>query len=379
VLDGLELGSNWAWGLHRHFLQPDNAMLADYKVMEFSIVGSQPPPKNMIVPFRYGREDGSDGVVRVAASNLNHHYLRIGPAQAPEYVDWEKAVEFSKRTVDASAAGDLADFLSPDAVFAGEYYTLLEENLPSEPPINTTAEPAAPRPIVPFAIPYSCAHSTEEMGIVSGTRPREKVLELIRDALTCPDEAAYARLADKFQQHTDETYAKVVDSNHVGGLHNIFEGARRLVEDFIDSPEAQYDRHAQVSVRVRDQYGNPIKDCSIHFNSFGGGARPSQGVLVNQLFEDTHQNRSSPDTTTFYLRLEAWNGSKWVDRLAQVNGVDLEIDCIDPKTERIVFVPMRMRLSGGLLSRYLKPHRATLIDVELLRLPARETFSMYAT
>jgi hypothetical protein len=46
---------------------------------------------------------------------------------------------------------------------------------------------------------------------------------------------------------------------------------------------------------------------------------------------------------------------------------------------RIVFVPIRMRLSGALLSRYLKPHRATLIDVELLRLPARETFSMYAT
>jgi len=38
-----------------------------------------------------------------------------------------------------------------------------------------------------------------------------------------------------------------------------------------------------------------------------------------------------------------------------------------------------MRLSGDLLSRYVKPHRATLIDVELLRLPARETFSMYAT
>jgi hypothetical protein len=378
VLDGLELGSNWAWELHRHFLQPGNAMLADYQVMEFSIVGSQPPPKNMIVPFRYGREDGSDGVVRVAASNLNHHYLCIGPALAPENVDWEKAVEFSKRAVDASAAGDLADFPSPDAVFAGKYYTLLEENLPGEPPINTTAEAAAPRPVVPFAIPYSCAHSTEEMGIVSGTRPREKVLELIRGALTCPDEPAYAGLAEKFEQHTDETYAKVVDGNHVGGLHDLFEGARRLVEDFIASPEAQYDRHAQVSVRVRDQHGNPIEDCSIHFNSFEGGTRPSPGILVNQLFEDTHQNKNSPDTTTFYLRLEAWDGSTWVDRLAQVNGVDLEIDCIDPKTERIVFVPMRMRLSGALLSRYVRPHRATLIDVELLRLPARETFSMYA-
>ena len=132
---------------------------------------------------------------------------------------------------------------------------------------------------------------------------------------------------------------------------------------------------ARVSVRVRDQHGNAINDCSIHFNSLGGDARPR--LLINELFQDTHQNKTSPDTTTFYLRLEAWDGSDWVDRLAQVNGVDFEIDCIDPKTQRIVFVPLRMRLNTALLARYLKPHRATLIDVELLRLPARDTFSMF--
>src|ERR1700738_4499416 len=70
VRDGLELGSTWAWELHRHFLQPGNAMLADYQVMEFSIVGSQPPPKNMIVPFRYGRGDGPGGGGGGAARHL---------------------------------------------------------------------------------------------------------------------------------------------------------------------------------------------------------------------------------------------------------------------------------------------------------------------
>src|SRR5260370_6050913 len=40
VLDGLELGSNWAWGLHHYFLQPGNGMLADYQVLEFSIFGN---------------------------------------------------------------------------------------------------------------------------------------------------------------------------------------------------------------------------------------------------------------------------------------------------------------------------------------------------
>ena len=377
VLDGLELGSNWAWELHRHFLQPGNAMRADYGVMEFSIVGSQPSPKNLLVPFRYGKEDGSDGVVRIAASNLNHHYLRIGPALPPEDVNWDDAVEFAKRAVDASAAGDLADFVNGDPVFAGKYYTLLEEHLPGEPSRRSGGAAGAPRPLVPFAIPYYCAHSTEEMGIVSGRETRQEVLDLIREALNCPDDTAHTALAERFNQRTERTYAKVRDGNHLTGLRGLFAGAERLVEDFLHTPEAQYDRHAQVSLRVRDQHGNAINDCSIHFNSFGGGTRPE--LLINKLFEDTHQNRTSPDTTTFYLRLESWDGHDWVNRLPEVNGVDLEIDCIDPKTERVVFIPLRMRLNSAQLARYIMPHRATLIDVELLRLPARETFSMYKT
>ncbi|MBV8891596.1 MAG: hypothetical protein JO266_06415 [Acidobacteria bacterium] len=376
VLDDLEFGSNWAWELHRHFLQPGNSMRENYGVMEFSIIGSQPPPKNLIVPFRYGKEDGSDGVVRVAASNLNHHYVRIGPSRVPENINWNDAVEFSTRTVDASARGDLADFKDAHSVFAGNYYHILEENLPGEPSIQNANATATRRPLVPFAIPYCCAHSTQEMGIVSGTQTRKEVLELIRQALNCADEATHAAVATRFSEMTDQTYAKAAaQDKHLLSLKGLFAGAEKFVKDFLHTPQAQYDRHAQVGVRVRDQHGNAINDCSIHFNSFGGGAEP--GILINELFEDTHQNKASPDTTTFYLRLEAWNGANWRDRLVQVNGVDLEIDCIDPKTQRVVFVPLRMRLNTDQLTRYVKSHRATLIDVELLRLPARETFSMY--
>jgi hypothetical protein len=48
-----------------------------------------------------------------------------------------------------------------------------------------------------------------------------------------------------------------------------------------------------------------------------------------------------------------------------------------PEDAADVFVPLRMRLNTVLLARYLQPHRATLIDVELLRLPAHDTFSMF--
>lgn len=367
VLDGLELGSNWAWELHRFFLQPDQAMLADYGVMEFSLVGSQPPPKNLLVPFRYGKEDGSDGVVRVSASNLNHHYLRIGPAMPPEDVDWDDAKQFAERTVDASLNGDLADFAS-GSLFAGGYYRLEEESLPG----------TGDRPTVPFAIPYRCAHSTEETGIVSGTQTREEVLALIGRALNCEKGGAYQGLVDVFAARTEATYQKAAGTEHIDGLGDLLAATKQSIASYLVSPQAQYDRHAQVSVRVRDQHGNAINDSSIHFNSLGGGTQPK--TLINSLFEDTHQNKTSPDTTTFYLRLEAWDkdAKSWINRLAEVNGVDLEIDCIDPRTQRVVFVPLRMRLSAEQLASYIQPHRATLIDVELLRLPARETFSIYA-
>jgi hypothetical protein len=269
--------------------------------------------------------------------------------------------------------GDLADFSNADSIFAGNYYKIFEESMPGE--VLYQSKDGAARPIVPFAIPYYCAHSTEEMGIVSGMHTREEVLDLIRQALTCLSPEDYAGLVSPFGERTEATYAKVREAQHHQFLRDLIEGAARFVADFIHTPQAQYDRHAQVIVRVRDQHGNPINDYSIHLNSFGGGARPA--ILINTLFEDTHQNKISPDTTTFYLRLEAWDGNTWADRLAQVNGVDLEIDCIDPKTERIVFLPLRMRLNAEQLARYLRPHRTTLIDVELLRLPARETFSMF--
>lgn len=371
-LSELELGSNWAWELHYYFLQPGQAMLADYQVMEFSLVGSQPPLRNFIAPIRYAKEDGSDGVVRVASSNLNHIHVRIGPAQSPVGVDWNKAVEFSLRTVAASADGDLADFTSGSPFAGDNYYRLLQENCPGE-----------HRPGVPFAIPYNCAHTAPDVGIVSGAQNRQLVMPLIGKALNCTRQN-YSELAAEFEAELKNTYEMAADEvQHRERLStqefllSIANKAAQFLEAFSIKPQAQYDRHAQVSVRVRDQHGSPIENYSVHFNSFGGGGRPN--VLINDLFEDTHQNRASPDTITFYLRLEKWEPQQktWINRLNEVNGVDLEIDCIDPKTQRITFVPLRMRLNAAMLARYLQPHRATLIDVELLRLPARETFSIF--
>ncbi|PYP89982.1 MAG: hypothetical protein DMF61_01920 [Blastocatellia bacterium AA13] len=365
VLSGLELGSSWTIDLHRHFLQPGNETLGDYNVMEFSVIGTQPPAKWMIIPFRYGKEDGSDGVVRVSASNLNYNYLRIGPSQPPETIDWDKAAEFASRSVDASTRGDLADFTNSE-FFAGGYYEVKEFSLPGE-----------NRQYVPFAIPYQCAHSTSEMGIVGGDLPKEDVLKIINLALHCATPVDYKKLIDEFAEITGNTYEQVAHPNHSMSLKGIFDHAKQALENYFESPQSQYDKHAQIIFRIRDQNDKPVRDHSIHFNSFGGATHAE--LLINALFEDTYSNSVSPNVRTFYLRLERWDkdSAGWKDQLSRVNGLDLEIDSIDAQTDRILFVPLRMRLPGPDLAKYVKPHQTTIIDVQMLRLPSHDTFSMY--
>jgi len=130
VLDALELGSSWTLDLHLSFLRP-GATMADFAVREFVIVGTQALAAWFTAPIRYGHEDGSDGVVRVAASNVNFNYLRFGPTAAAQALDYDDAV--AQNAAHASRAG-----------MDASYYELKEAARPGDPG----------RPEVPFAIPY---------------------------------------------------------------------------------------------------------------------------------------------------------------------------------------------------------------------------------
>ena len=63
-------------------------MLEDYKVQEFIIIGTQADPDWFEFPIRYAHEDGSDGVVRVAAGNLNFNYLVVTPNESAALLPW---------------------------------------------------------------------------------------------------------------------------------------------------------------------------------------------------------------------------------------------------------------------------------------------------
>lgn len=348
VLNALELGASDTVDLHRHLLAPGSSTADDYQVREYVITGTQADPRWFVLPIRYAKEDGSDGVVRVAAANLNFNYLRFAPTDRARDLDWQELQRYRDRTRRSAGQGD-----APAADDPG-FYGLVESSRPGE----------GGRPRIPFAVAHACAHVGGDQGIVSGDQPREQVLGLLRLALESDAEEWSARVAD-FEAATQETYRRAREAD--GGL---LARLRSLVED----PRAQYDPHAQVIVRVHDQDGHPVSHYDVYLDT------PPGGTAVRTLMQDDHVNKVTPNSIVFYLRAATYSEQDggWTDRVGAVGGLTLDVSAVEPQTEDIGYLPLRFHLDADQLTRWIERHRTTVIDIELLRLPAPDIFRMVA-
>lgn len=359
VLEALEHGSPWTLELQHDLLQPGARLLADYGVFEFSLSGSQTSAFSYrLVPIRYGRENGSDGVVRVPATNPNWHYLRFEPTDLIQQ-DWARAARFATSALTAASRG--AVVRRPPV-----YYHLTERSSPGR---DGRAE-------VPFALVYQCAHLGPEYGIVAGPTPQAQVDRCLAVALGVNDAADYGAAVAAFAAETEATRQQAASPAHA-------EFWRREVGK-LSAPRfdarAEYDPHAMVIVRVRDHLGQPVPDCHINFNSSGGDGTRGQTAVINTAFEDHHRNRQEPGCHCFFLRTDQLgDGGRLSSLLAPVQGVDLEIDSVDPRTSRVRYVPLRYKLSSVELLQWLQGDRAVLLEVHLLRLPDEQTFMLQRT
>ncbi len=349
VLDALELGSEETLDLHHSFLMEGSTMARSYEVREAVVIGSQPHVSWFEVPIRYAKEDGSDGVVRVSASNVNFHYLRLAAQQGAHELGPGKIDDY------------LADFRNrtPDL---RSYYEIVETSRPGD----------ANRPEIPLAIPFQASHSGDETGIVGGAAPRAQVLRLLKAALTTAP-ADWQTLVESFTDETRDTLKRVVNFN-----------APKWWQKWIFNTCKQYDGHSQVIFRLRDQDGRPVEHFDIFFNSVSG--KRDQSLPFNNLIEDKHLNTRNGNTFVLYLRTSTYQGklsdtdvpdplnNQWVLRVPQVNGCSLEISALEPDTNRVRYLPMRFDFTAEELTSWLVPHRTTVIDVELLRLPQREVY-----
>jgi hypothetical protein len=340
VLNALELGSDWTLDMHLHFLQSGNVLPTDYGVYESVIIGTQADVKWYSIPIRYAKEDGSDGVVRVSASNVNFNYLRFGPTQAALEADWTEASRQQDRHLNREKK-------------QATFYELKESSTPG----------CNARPVVPFAIPYQCAHSGDEMGVVTGSLPKAQVLRLVQLSLEATPQT-WPTLVDAFDRETEATYDKALKQQTPAWW-----------KKWLDDPRAQYDHHAQIVFRVRDQDGRPVTNFDVYFDS---AQQDSKARPIQTLFEDKHLNQVSPNILTFFLRTDAFVAAKkkWVCQVEEVEMCALEISAVEPETGEILYLPLRLKLETNQLMEWIQGHRTTIIDVQLLRLPSPNVFKM---
>ncbi len=336
VLDELEFGSWKTIDLHRHFLQPGNDMRRDYRTQEFCLIGSQTLPALRSLPIRYVKEDSSDSTVRTSAGNLNFNYVAIRPTPAAYALTAKRMAElkqqrFDNETLDTSLyAFDLSGAAS------------------------TRAE-------VPYCVAFETAHFGEALGIVSGANNRDQIAPLVVAALRTPyDEAEYAAVADRFR----------------AAMRRTFEQAKKLKSGPLEwNKQQQYEGHAQLVFRLRDQYGVGIEHFDITLKSTPERTTKRR---LERMIEDKHLNARNHGTIVFYLRTQSYDKKtkEWVDLLDDAASVRFEITAHEAHADNIDFAPVSVKLTPTQLRTALQSFRTTIIDVTLLRLPAPNVFAI---
>ncbi len=336
VLDALEFGSWFAIDLHHHFLQPGQDMRGDYQVQEFCIIGSEIPSSLRLIPIRYIREDSSDNTVRTSAGNLNFNYVTVSPRQ--------EAYSLSVKALESLMQQRLNDETIDDQNYQFDLSQLSDA-----------------RPAVPYSIAYETAHFGEEIGIVSGKNNRKAVVPLVTMALQTPyDSAAYSKVADQFEVAKQKTFARI---------------GKKKVSLIGWNIHKQYEGHAQLIFRLRDQFGEGVKDFDITFKSH---PKNKKQTTLESLIEDHHGNKEYSGTITYYLRTQQFikDSKAWDEMLDDIAHVHMEITGHEDKSKDIAYVPVNVRLNPKQVAGMVKSFQTTIVDVELLRLPTQQVFAI---
>ena len=246
MLDDLELASAYQWDLaRRDLLDPTGASgegpYGPGKIWPFVIVGTHGYSDGL---QRVVNENGSDGTVRVPAANLN----AVG-----------MTIDFTKAPFDAPA-------LRPWGMRT------------------------------PIAIPFAVLPGRNHGSIIHPeTGPEgldDQLGKLILDALACPDDAGYARIAADWEALTDATGRLATDA------------AARHAQFNTDVGAEPFHQYLQAVVRVIDDLGRPVDDFFLEFfdpDSPGRTATDDTVFFQHEVLEDVHPNANMPSSRCLYV------------------------------------------------------------------------------
>jgi len=335
VLTALELGSDRTIEMHREVEK--RKADPEFGVREHVIMGSAWDTKYAWLPVRYPREDGSDGVVRVATANLNFNYIRIeanATGKSLSFSDVKSRQIAYTQSMGAHQPTEFDDYDVQEAFFAG------------------------PNGRVAFAKVFDFTHErVRGQHAKSDAEYQSQVIPLIQAAFSNDDDQA---VINQFADRTAQTTAASADL-----------GSETVNFIFHVDHRRMYDGHAHLIVRVKDQWGQPVPGASIFFNSFGGDTTENDGttpkISVGDLIEDVHKNQVTPGIISYFFCIEDWNNGVRHSRLSDLHGITVEIDGIEAETSLIAYLPCRYNIGSAELPRFIQADRTTILDVVLHR------------
>lgn len=322
VLDWLELGSPESLALNADWREASQRLMRQ-GVYSFVLTGSSIDHAIYDHVNAYTGEMGSDGVVRVAAANLNHRHVTLH--QQP-----------------------------PDDARARQL------------PLEVTADERLDG--VPLAILEGRSHSGDAMGILRSIRDRQDehpTVMAILDCLAVASAADYRRLGRQFARQNDIVLARQrVEERDLPGPFD-----RTVINDPC----------SQLIFRMFDDHGHRVRDFELLLTADGDD--PDR--LPPKFFIDRQKNHRDAATLTYYLNATRMLGDAPViqdgrelrPRLPATEGLGLKVRPF-PQEGFVHYIPAILPASEEWLRELVRPHETTLVDIYLHRVVREGTYRL---
>lgn len=332
VLDWLELGSSPGWDLNTAWIDSSGDQIGAKGIFPFVLTGQAIDRKIYDNLNTYTGESGSDGVVRVAAADLNARRILL-EQQAPVPKAGEPG-RYQARQL------DVADFKQ--------------------------APPTALRVV------RKSSHSGKSMGImrsVSKTAGGKKGRDTVAAIIDCVNVRTKAQYTGVVRKHAKET-AEVQSEE------------RLEVEENLLLPDSHFvhDQYSMVVFRVTDDHGHAVRDYDLLLTA---GAHSDPNHLPRGFFIDRQRNRVNPETITYFVNHDVMHGAPEVATDSKVirgsgPGAQALGFRILPRPAKgfVHYLPCEIQASSDLLDIATGANSSTLIDVRLRRVVRKNVFRM---
>ncbi|HEX5340362.1 MAG TPA: phospholipase [Gammaproteobacteria bacterium] len=321
VLDWLELGSPQSLTLNLDWLQRGAPRIGPKGFFPFVLTGQSHDPHLYDHVNSYTAEMGSDGVMRVAATNLNYTHVQL--TQQQPVADRKAKLGFSAPLLKAAA-----------------------------PKIS---------PAVPMAVIPGVCHSDLRMGIMRSIAADDKphpTLTAILQCLRVNSMKDYAALFDSFRAQT----AAVQQQEQIEDRSKLTPFDHQVIVDPC----------CMLIFRVHDDQGNAIKDFDIILTA-GKDSNPNHlppGFLI-----DRQRNHLDPGTITYYINYARMMGGPAVTyqgkqlRPALQACASLGLHVVPyPQDGFVLYQPATLTASAKNLANFVKPNQTTVVDIVMRRI-----------